>query len=112
MNDEQIRRLDGKLIPTDDWESAPENVRKVAQEHYEAGTTTGLAFDADWGWCVMLLTPVGPQLSYSQRGPDRQFLRAEEGTLKQMLADRDDGDILGNMSLQARLEKIQEELRR
>jgi len=112
MNDDQLRKLKGKLLPTEDWASAPENIQRIAQENADTQVPTGLAFDADWGWCVVLFTAAGPQLAYSQRGPDRQFLRAEEGELKRMLADREPGDIIGTMSLESRLATVQEELKR
>jgi hypothetical protein len=69
MLEEKLARLEKKLIPTSDWESAPNHVREMAQKNSDEGAPTGIAFDSEYGWCVLESCGQGPILIYAEKKP-------------------------------------------
>lgn len=58
--------LEGKMIPFNQWSTAHPEAYKIAMESYKERYPSGIAYDDELGWCV-IMAGQGPFIAWSER---------------------------------------------
>ena len=58
--------LEKYLIPVDQWQDAPPDVRRMAEEGHKEGIPVGVGWCIERGWFI-LHTGQGPYIAWAQR---------------------------------------------
>ena len=65
------------MIKSSEWHTAHPEAYKIAKESSEQGYPTGIAYDKELGWCV-LMSGQGPFIAWAENDPDNLDVEDKE----------------------------------